>query len=164
MIFGQNIKKVVISMSVPPELTSLGSFCLLVGIYMVPCLVGSAVSYIVKNKITTKDLKSKKLGNISFRIFISSLLPSVVMSTLDILFLNKVDRRVILATSVLIGAAGDDVTHFLISLKGIMSVVRFLSKGSKSLSDLAELSSNLEEYNKHREEIRHNESNNQNSN
>ena len=148
-------------MSVPPELSSLGSFCLLVGIYRVPCLVGSAVSYITKNKITTKDLKPKKIGNISFRIFIASLLPAVVMSALDILFLNKFDRRIILATSVLIGAAGDDLTHFLISLKGIVAVLKFLSKGSKSLSDLAELSSNLEEYNKHQEEIKNNESNNQ---
>lgn len=145
-------------MSVPPELTSLGSFCLLVGIYLIPCLVGSTVSYFVKNKITTKDLKAKKMGNVILKIMISSLMPAIAISILDITLEDKIDKRIILGISAIVGAAGEDITQFIISMKGLITAIKFLSKGPKNLSSLAELSDRLEEYNNHRDEDNNDES------
>lgn len=125
-------------MSDPSMMMSLESMGIMFAIYLIPCLVGSAVSFIIKNNIATKGMRKRKLGKAIFFVFISSILPSILMCTLDILLSDKdVDERLLMLMAIFIGAAGDDLSHYVISKQGITAILKLIAKGSKSLSELS---------------------------
>lgn len=134
-------------MSIPSELLSLINFCFLTMVYLVPSLVGSTVSFFVKQKLPTGKgrKKTKKVSSIIGSIFLSSILPAVIMTMLDVyLGENLPDRRLLMGIQVLIGAVGEDVTHVFLNIKSTIALIKTISGGIDNLSSIEEMSNHLD--------------------
>ena len=142
-------------MSIPSELLSLINFCFLTTVYLVPSLVGSTVSFFVKRNLSTGKgrKKSKKISSIIGSIFLSSILPAVIMTMLDVyLGDNLPDRRLLMGIQVLIGAVGEDVTHVFMNIKSTIALIKTISSGIDNLSNIEEMSNHLDNLSKNKKD------------
>lgn len=133
-------------MTTPTEISALGHFCMHMIEYIVPCLLGSAVSYYIKNKATSSRKKHTPVQKIIGTVFAGAIIPSVIMLIIDHIFSSKgLNDDLLMALSVLLGAIGEDITRFLLNIRNILLLVKTLSKGVDEFKEIAEVIEKLEE-------------------
>lgn len=133
-------------MTTPTEISALAHFCIHMVEYIVPCLLGSAVSYYIKNKTTSGRKKHAPAQKIIGTVFAGAIIPCVIMLIIDHIFSSKgINDDLLMALAVLLGAIGEDITRFLLNIKNILLIVKTLSKGVDEFKEIAEVIEKLEE-------------------
>lgn len=133
-------------MTMPTEISALMHFCIHMTEYIIPCLLGSAVSYYIKSKTTSGRKKHSSMRKVIGTAFAGAIIPCVIMMVIDLIFANKgLNDDLLMALSVLLGAIGEDITRFLLNIKNILIIIKTLSKGVDEFKDIAEAIEKLEE-------------------
>ena len=135
-------------MAEPTEISALVHFCMHMIKYIVPCLLGSAVSYYIKNKTTSGRKKHVPMLKIIGTILTGSIIPCVIMIGVDHIFASKgLNSDLLMALAVLLGAIGENITRFLLNIKNILTIIKTLSRGVDEFKEIAEAIEKLEESN-----------------
>lgn len=134
-------------MTMPTEIYALVHFCIQMIEYIIPCLLGSAVSYYIKSKATSGRKKHPPVRKVIGTAFAGTIIPCVIMMVVDHIFANKgLNDDLLMALSVLLGAIGEDITRFFLNIKNILVLLKTISKGVDEFKDIAEVIEKLEEH------------------
>lgn len=121
-------------MAIPSEVNDLVNFLILLCVYLIPCLIGSSVSFYLKNRaFFTGKKKHKSLIRIS-PLFIYAVIPAVIITFINIYWGDKLaNSNMLFAVAVIAGALGEDITKIFTNIQVIFE---FLKKSSKTSADI----------------------------
>ena len=122
---------------------ALVEFFIVFGSFFIPCTLGSVISHFIKReKIVKQSLaEHKRVPKINKKktiigIFVSAILPSIIMTALYDVLQQKVNNGVVLmAVAALFGAIGDDLRKML-TLKGLIAIIKVITNGITMISQL----------------------------
>lgn len=121
-------------MAIPSEVNDLLNFLILLCVYFVPCLIGSSVSFYLKNKTILIGKKKHKTHIRISPLFIFAVIPAVIITFIKIYWGDKLaNPSMLFAASVVAGALGEDITNIFTNIKVIFE---FLKKTSKTANEL----------------------------
>lgn len=133
-------------MATPTEISALIHFCIHMIEYIVPCILGSAVSYYIKNKTAPGRKKRTPVHKVIGTVFTGAIIPCIIMMVIDHIFANKgLNDDLLMALAVLLGAIGEDITRFLLNIKNILMIIKTLSKGVDEFKEIAEVIEKLDD-------------------
>lgn len=133
-------------MIIPTEVSTLLHFFMHMLEYLIPCILGSTVSYFIKNKTTSGKKKRTSAQKVALTVFTGAIIPCVIVVIIDHIFSSKgLGGDLLMGLAVLIGAIGEDVTRFLLNIKNILILIKTLSKGVDEFKEIAEVIERMEE-------------------
>ena len=121
-------------MAIPTEVCDLLNFLIILCVYLIPCLIGSSVSFYLKNRTI---LTGKKRHRSHLRIsplFIYAIIPAVIITFINIYWGDKLaNPSMLFAVAVVAGALGEDITNIFTNIKVILE---FLKKAPHATKDI----------------------------
>lgn len=121
-------------MAIPAEVTDLMNFLIILCVYLIPCLIGSSVSFYLKNRAFFTGKKKHKTHIRISPLFIYAVIPAVIITFINIYWGAKLPNHTMLfAVAVIAGALGEDITKIFTNIK---VVFEFLKKTPKSSTDI----------------------------
>lgn len=121
-------------MAIPSEVNDLLNFLILLCVYIIPCLIGSSVSFYLKNRTI---LTGKKRHRSHLRIsplFIYAIIPAVIITFINIYWGDKLaNPSMLFDVAVVAGALGEDITNIFTNIKVILE---FLKKAPEATKDI----------------------------
>lgn len=128
-------------MAIPTEVCDLLNFLIILCVYLIPCLIGSSVSFYLKNRAFFTGKKKHKTSIRISPLFIYAVIPAVIITFINIYWGAKIPNHTMLfAVAVIAGALGEDITKIFTNIK---VVFEFLKKTPNSSTDIDPLVSQI---------------------
>ena len=92
-------------MAIPSEVNDLLNFLIILCVYFIPCLIGSAVSFYLKNRTILSGKKRRKSRLRISPLFIYAVIPAVIITFIKIYWGDKLaNSSMLFAVAVVEGA------------------------------------------------------------
>lgn len=124
-------------MAIPSEVNDLLNFLIILCVYLIPCLIGSSVSFYLKNRAVFADKKKRKTRMRIMSLFINAIIPAVIISFINIYWGEKLaNSNMLFAVAVIAGALGEDITKIFTNIKTAFDFIKMASHSKSNIDPI----------------------------